>query len=587
MARNFKSKFNKSRHSPTSPRNARDPLKEGEGHAAWRFWVVLIFLAVGFLGLIWRLVDLTILNRTFLVKQGQLRTLRTMEIPAYRGMITDRNNHPLAISTPVDSVWVNPAQFHPSPEQLNQLAQDLQMSASDIQQQISAESTRSFIYLKRGNPPAVSDQIAALKIPGVFFQREYKRYYPEAEVTAHLIGLTNIDDHGQEGLELAYDQWLAGDPGKKQVIKDRLGNIISEVALLKKPEQGHPLVLSIDKRIQYAAYQGLKAAVDQYQAEGGSVVVIDARTSEVLAMVNQPSYNPNNRPQQHDGRYRNRAVTDMYEPGSTVKTFTIALALASGRYTAETIIDTRPGWMVVGGYRITDDDNFGVINVGEVLAKSSNIGATKIMMSLSPQSHWDLLHRVGFGELTGSHFPGEISGRLPEEQVWRPSEVATLAYGYGLAVTTLQLAHAYTVFADGGVLRPLSLLKVAQVPVGAQVLAPNIAHTMLSLLENDVQAGEYHTGTRAQIPGYRVGGKTGTSYIAGPHGYDRHNYNSSFVGVAPISNPRLVIAVYIREPHGSHMGALVSAPVFAQVMSDSLRILNVAPDAPVTENPKG
>lgn len=555
------------------------PHKQAQSYS-WRFWVVLIFLAVGFFALIWRLVDLTIFNRAFLVKQGQLRTLRIEEIPAYRGMITDRNNQPLAISTPVDSVWVNPAQFHPTAGQLSQLAQDLQIPEHDIEQQATAPG-KSFIYLKRSNPPSVSEQIAALKIPGLFFQREYKRYYPEAEVTAHLIGLTNVDDHGQEGLELAYDQWLGGKPGKKQVIKDRLGNIISEVSLLKKPEQGRPLVLSIDKRIQYAAYQALKTAVDQYQAEGGSVVVMDARTSEVLAMVNQPSYNPNDRRTQQDGRYRNRAVTDMFEPGSTIKTFTIALALESGKYTPETIIDTRPGWMVVGGYRITDDDNFGIINVSEVLAESSNIGATKIMMSLPPQAHWQLLHQAGFGELSGSNFPGEVPGRLSEDRVWRPSEVATLAYGYGLAVTALQLAHAYTIFADGGVLRPLSLLKISQIPAGTQVLPAAVASKMLSLLENVVQSGVHHTGSRAQIPGYRVGGKTGTSYIAGPHGYDRHKYNSSFVGIAPLSNPRLVIAVYLRDPHGGHMGATVSAPVFAQVMSDSLRILNVLPDAPV------
>jgi cell division protein FtsI (penicillin-binding protein 3) len=547
----------------------------------WRFWLVLIFLAAIFLVLIGRLVDLTILNRDFLVKQGQLRTSRIVEIPAFRGIIADRNNQPLAISTPVDSVWVNPTLFNPEPSQLEQLANYLGMPATEIHRLIDQQPKRGFVYLKRSNPPEVTEKIAALKIPGVFFQREYKRYYPEAEVTAHLIGLTNVDDHGQEGMELAYDQWLGGKPGKKQVIRDRLGNIISEVALLKKPEQGRPLTLSIDKRIQYAAYQALKAAVGQYQAEGGSVVVLDARTSEVLAMVNQPSYNPNNRGQ-HDGRYRNRAVTDMYEPGSTLKTFTMALALSSGKYTPNTLIDTSPGWMVVGGYRISDENyNFGAIDLSEILAKSSNIGAAKIMMSLPPRDHWELLHNAGFGELTDSHFPGEVAGRLPEERVWRPSEVATLAYGYGLAVTTLQLAHAYTIFADGGMLRPLSLLKISQIPAGTQVISPAVAASTLSLLEKVVQPGDHHTGARAQIPGYRVGGKTGTSYIAGPNGYDKHKYNSSFVGIAPLSNPRIVIAVMIREPHGSHMGALVSAPVFSQVMSDTLRILNVVPDRSV------
>lgn len=545
----------------------------------WRFWVVLIFFAVCFFALIGRLVDLTILNRSFLVRQGQLRTLRTLQMPAYRGMITDRNNQPLAISTPVDSVWVNPTQFHPTPIQLSQLSKNLQLSPQDIQRTLKTKIPRSFVYLKRGNPPDVSDKIAALKIPGVFFQREYKRYYPEAEVAAHLIGVTNVDDHGQEGLELAYDQWLAGNVGKKQVIKDRLGNIIAEVALVKKPEQGQPLTLSIDKRIQYAAYQALKATVDEYQAEGGSVVVIDARTGEVLAMVNQPSYNPNNRPVQHDGRYRNRAVTDTFEPGSTIKTFTIALALSSGQYTPQTIIDTRPGWMMIGGYRISDEDhNFGLIDLGEVLAKSSNIGATKLMMSLPAQAHWKLLHNAGFGELSGTHFPGEATGRLPTEHVWRPSEVATLAYGYGLSITTLQLAHAYTIFATGGLLRPLSLLKISKPPTGARVLSPSVAAATLSLLEKVVETGDHHTGVRAQIPGYRVGGKTGTSYIASAQGYDRHSYNSSFVGIAPLSNPRLVIAVVVRKPQRHHMGSFISAPVFAQVMSDSLRVLNILPD---------
>lgn len=561
-------------------RNRHLREKPGGKQRQWRIWVILIALALCFIGLMVRLVDLTVFNRAFLVKQGQLRTVRKVEIPSYRGMITDRNNQPLAISTPVDSIWMNPNLFNPTNQDLTFLARNLKISTAEIQQLLRTQASRSFVYLKRGNPPEVSEKIAALKIPGLFLQREYKRYYPEAEVTSHLIGLTNVDDHGQEGMELAYDQWLAGIPGKKQVIKDRLGNIISEVALLQKPEQGKNLTLSIDKRIQYAAYQALKKAVDQFQAEGGSVVVMDAKTGEVLAMVNQPSYNPNNRPSQHDGRYRNRAVTDMFEPGSTVKTFTIALALASGKYNPHTIIDTRPGWMNVGGYRISDDDNFGVIDLGDVLAKSSNIGATRIMMSLPPHAHWDLLHNAGFGELSDSHFPGEASGRLPEQRVWRPSEVATLAYGYGLAITTLQLAHAYTIFADGGILRPLSLLKINEIPAGKPVLSANIAGQTLSLLERVVQSGDHHTGVRAQVPGYRVGGKTGTSYIAGPHGYDRHNYNSSFVGIAPLSNPRLVIAVMIREPHGGHMGAMVSAPVFSQVMSESLRILNILPDQP-------
>lgn len=551
------------------------PRKEVQLHA-WRFWIVIFFLFLGFLALVWRLIDLTIFNRPFLVKQGQMRTLRTVEIPAYRGMITDRNGLPLAISTPVDSIWVNPSQFHPDSKVFSQLGQLLQLPPAQIQQQIADSPSHSFVYLKRGNPPGISQRIADLKIPGIFLQREYKRFYPEAEVTAHLVGLTNVDDHGQEGMELAYDQWLAGKPGKKQVVKDRLGNIISEVALLQKPQQGHPLILSIDQRIQYSAYQALKVAVEQFHAEGGSIVVLDAQTSEVLAMVNQPSYNPNNRPAKHDSRFRNRAVTDMFEPGSTIKPFTIALALQSGKFTPASLIDTNPGWIVVGGYRISDEEkNNGVIDLTQLLAKSSNIGATKVMLTLPPQDHWNLLHRSGFGESTGSHFPGEVMGRLPQHSTWRPSVVATMAYGYGMAVTALQLAHAYTVFADGGVLRPLTLLKASEVASGVRILPANISVSLLTMLEKVVQQG---TGIRAQILGYRVGGKTGTAYIAGPHGYDRHKYVSSFVGIAPLNKPRLVIAVIIREPHGGHLGALVSAPVFANVMADSLRILNVAPE---------
>lgn len=549
---------------------------------SWRFWFIIFFILTGFAALIWRLVDLTIFNRTFLVKQGQMRTVRDMDIPAYRGMIMDRNGVPLAISTPVDSIWVNPSQFHPTSHELAQLAHLLQMKPRQIQRQIDASSSHSFVYLKRANPVVISQQISQLKIEGLFFQREYKRSYPEGEVTAHLLGMTNVDDHGQEGLEMAYDQWLAGKPGKKQVIKDRLGNIISELALLQKPQQGQPLVLSIDQRIQYSAYQALKAAVQEYQAESGSIVVLDSRTNEVLAMVNQPSFDPNNRPPQHDGRFRNRAVTDMFEPGSTIKPFTIALALQSGKFLPTSMVDTNPGWIMVGGYRITDEEkNNGVISLTQLLAKSSNIGATKIMMSLPPDAHWNLLHQSGFGELTDSHFPGEASGRLPRHSTWRPSVVATMAYGYGISVTALQLAHAYTVFAEEGILRPLSLIKIPQAGAGKKVISNAVSHHLLTMLENVVQEG---TGKRAQIPGYRVGGKTGTAYIAGPNGYDRHRYISSFVGIAPLNNPRLVIAVVVREPHGQHLGALVSAPVFSKVMSDSLRILNVKPDQVIPLN---
>ena len=504
--------------------------------------------------------------------------MRTIDIPAYRGMIVDRGGQPIAISTVVDSIWINPSLFHPSPSQLDLLAHYLRLNPHKIQQQANLSGYRSFVYLKRRNLPPIGEQVLSLHIPGVFVQHEYKRYYPAGEVFAHLIGITNVDDHGQEGLELAYDELSRGRRGRQQVIKDRLGHIIAHAGLLQKPLQGRPLILSVDHRIQYSAYQALELAIAQYHAVGGSIVVLDSYTNEVLAMVNQPSYNPNDRSHYPDSRYRNRAVTDIFEPGSTIKPFTIALALQSGKYTTDSVIDTRPGWMQIGGYHIADENNYGIITLSQVLEKSSDIGAAKIMLSLSPQKHWELLHRLGFGELTGSAFPGEVSGRLIEQQSWRPSVIATLAYGYGIAVTALQLAHAYTVFANQGELRPLFLLKTMQAPKKSEtVIPPNVCQKVLLMLENVVAKG---TGTRAQIPGYRVAGKTGTAYIAGPHGYDKQHYVSSFVGIAPVSKPRLVVAVVIRDPQGDHLGAIVSAPVFAKVMGESLRILNVSPDQP-------
>ncbi len=542
---------------------------------SWRLWIIIFFLVIIFLALIGRLIYLTILNRNFLIKQGQARMLRVEDIPAFRGIITDRNGQPLAVSTPVDSIWINPNLFHPGQEQLRALSHFLNLSPEIIQQQ--TKNDHSFVYLKRSIPPDLANQIINLKIPGLYTQRSYKRFYPQGEVTAHLVGLTDVDDHGQEGLELVYDSWLSGITGKKQVIKDRLGQIISEVALLKKPELGKSLVLSVDQRIQYSAYQALKAAMDETQAASGSVVVMDARTSEVLAVVNQPSYNPNNRPTVHDGRYRNRAFTDIFEPGSTIKPFTIALALESSKYSTSSTIDTCPGWLRIGGYRISDDEKeCGMLNLTKILEKSSNVGAAKIMLSLPPEAHWKLLHNLGFGVLSGSGFPGEVPGRLVEQPVWRPSVVATLAYGYGIAITALQLAHAYTVFASGGYLHPLSLIKLDKPPAeGGQVLSSKVTSLLIPMLEDVVQNG---TGKRAQISGYRVGGKTGTAYIATPHGYDRHRYISSFVGIAPLDNPKLVVAVVLREPKGSHMGATVSAPVFSKVMEDSLRILGVPPN---------
>ena len=532
----------------------------------WRFILLVFLLCLLVIGIVFRLFYLNVTDRKFLLNQSEVRIVRHETVPAYRGMILDRLNDPLAISTPLDSVWVNPQEWKADATQLNSLSQLLGLEFAKIQHKISASEKRGkeFVYLKRMNPPSVGEAIKALKIKGIHIQREYKRYYPEAEVTAHVVGLTNVDDHGQEGLELAYDHWLSGQSGLKKVIKDRLGRVVEDVAWLKKPVQGKNVILSIDHRIQYLAYRALKWQVENYHAASGSVIVLDAKTGEILADVNQPSYNPNDRPKDHDGRFRNRALTDMFEPGSTIKPFTIALALQSGKYKPETTIDTSPGYMRVGGYTIKDDGlNYGVLNLTQVLKKSSNIGAAKIMLSLSPKDYAHLLHKVGFGEITHTGFPGEARGTILDRSHWYPSVVATLAYGYGIAVTTLQLAQGYQVLADHGVKLPLTFLKRSKSEV-------------VNMLKTVVSKGG--TGWRARVRGYQVAGKTGTAYIAGPHGYDKNKFIASFVGIAPASKPRLVVAVVIRDPQGQHFGGIVAAPVFSKVMSGALRYLKIMPD---------
>ncbi len=552
-------------------------MEQDPSQSSWRLWLIVVCLVAMVCGLLWRLVDLNIIQRPFLLKQSNARSLRREKIPAYRGMLTDRFGDPLAISTPVDSIWVNPKLFHADNKTQAALASILQISSTDITKKIKKGSAREFIYLKRRVPPNITDRIQALKIPGVFFQREYRRYYPEGQTDAHIIGLTNIDDKGQEGLELAYNSWLSGQAGLKEVVKDRLGHTVADVAVLKKPKQGRDLVLSIDQRIQYEAYRDLQSGVSEYHAKSGSVVVLDVKTGEILAMANVPSYNPNNRPKVHDGRYRNRAVTDVFEPGSTIKAFNIALALESGEYTPDTLIDTRPGWMVLDGYTIKDTSDHGIISLTQLLQKSSNIGAAKVMLNLTAQKYWNLLNRVGFGQRSRSGFPGEASGSLIYRQKWPPIAVASLAFGYGLSVTPLQLAHAYAVLAADGVKYPVTFIKRTAEPIeGTRVIDAGVAKTLMNMLESVVEKGG--TGTRAQIPGYRIAGKTGTAYIAKNGSYDRKHYVASFVGIAPVSNPRLVVAVVIKNPQGSHYGGVVAAPVFAKVMARALRLMNIPPD---------
>lgn len=554
--------------------------KNQPSYISWRFYLSLVGILLVVAGLITRIVDLAIFKHGFLQHEGDVRVLRTVNTSSFRGMITDRNGNPLAVSTTVYSIWINPQEFNLTTKNLTLLGQAIGINLSAERKIIEAEKVkhREFTYLKRGIAPETADKIKALAMPGVYLQNEYKRFYPEGEIASHLIGFTNIDDKGQEGLELAYNTWLAGVPGKKLVIKDRLGRVISEVRQIRAQKPGGDLTLSMDKRIQYLAYRELMDAVQKNVAASGSVIVMDVKTGEVLAMVNQPSFNPNNRPSHGTDIYRNRALTDTFEPGSTIKAFSIASALDGGKYTPETMIDTFPGWMRVDRHIVRDEHNNGTLSVAQILQLSSNVGTTKMILTLPQQQLWNILHNVGFGEVTGIGFPGEQSGSLVNRPKWSPFMLATLSFGYGISVTPIQLAQAYSIFANHGMKIPITLLKVDKPPKGERVIDPKLADQMLSLLET-VTTAKRATGELARVPGYRVAGKTGTALMAGVHGYQKHHYTSTFVGIAPVSNPRLIVAVVLHDPKGKHYYAsFVSAPVFEKIMEGALRIMNVPPD---------
>lgn len=547
---------------------------------ATRFWLLAGFLLLLTLVLIARMAYLTIFERSFLQQQGNVRAIRVVSIPADRGMITDRNGQPLAISVPVDSVWINPQDFPNTAQNRRQLGAILNIPPQTIVKLLQKNKKRSFVYLKRNVAVAITQKVQALALAGVYFEQSYQRYYPQANMTAHVIGFTNVDNRGQEGLELKYNKWLQGVLGKERVIKDRLGNTVAILDTIRAAKPGKSLRLSIDQRIQYVAYRVLQQTVQKFKAESGSVVVMNPRNGEVLAMVNLPSYDPNHRRGREVSRYRNRAVTDVFEPGSVMKAFSIASALDSGKYTPTSKVDTGNGQFKVSGHIIHDDSDNGVIDVTQVLQVSSNIGAAKLTLSLPPQQLISLLERMGFGQVTNSGFPGEAAGYVPDDRAnWRPIDLATLAFGYGLTVTTLQLAHAYSIIANNGLSCPTSLLLRSKVPHCSRVMTQKIATEMRTMLHTVVIPPG--TGTRARTKNYTVAGKTGTAYIAqaGGKGYEGDkNYTSSFVGMAPLSMPRLVIAVVIRKPQGQHFGALVAAPAFSKIMSSSLRILNVPPD---------
>lgn len=544
-----------------------------------RRWLVLSVFLCGMAVLGSRAVYLQLLNNEFLKEHGDARSIRVVDVPSHRGVIVDRNGEQLAMSTPVDSIWANPRKVFEDVERFPELAKAMGLSVKELHETLRDRMNRNFIYLERHANPDMVAEVKALGIRGVSTQREYKRYYPAAEVASHVIGFTNIDDQGQEGLELAYDDWLSGKTGKKRVLKDRLNRVIQNIESIEASEPGKALKLSIDRRVQYLAYRELAAAVKYHRAKSGSLVMLDIRTGEVMAMVGQPSYNPNNRATLKSHYYRNRAVTDVFEPGSTMKPFTVAAGLESGAYKPHTAINTTPGYYKVGNHTIRDIRNYGNIDVSTVITKSSNVGASKIALSLEPEQFWDTLSRFGFGQLTGSAFPGESAGTLNPSNSWSDVEMATMAFGYGLSVTPLQLAHAYTVLANGGVLLPISFLKVdenADVS-GKRVLPENIARQVRKMLETVVSSEG--TGKRAAIRGYRVIGKTGTVYKYIRGGYSDDRYLSVFAGIAPASQPRFAMVVLIDEPRGEdHYGGVVAAPVFSRVMEGAFRILNIPPD---------
>ena len=545
---------------------------------AWRSRLVLLTLTLWFCGLAGRAFYLQGMHNDFLQQKGDARYSRVIEIPAHRGMIIDRSGEPLAISTPVESVWVSPADIEITPHKQKQLAKLLETDSADISKRLH-ESDREFVYLKRQLSPDDAAKVVQLGIPGVYLQREYRRYYPAGEVMAHLLGFTDVDDNGQEGLELAFQDWLGGKPGSRRVIKDRLGQIVEDVESIKVPQEGRTLELSINSKIQYLAYRELKQAVEAQRAKAGGIAVLNALTGEVLALASVPSYNPNNRTKLNPKRTRNRVITDLFEPGSTLKPFTIAAALEAGIVTPNSVIETAPGQFNVGNATIHDAHREGALTVAQVIQKSSNIGAAKIALSLTSQSLWDIFNRVGFGTLPRSGFPGEVPGKLRSYKTWRPIEQATMSYGHGISVSLIQLARAYTVFATDGKLLPLSLLKLNSPPSGTLVISAATARAVRNMLELVVEPGG--TAPRAQVLGYRVAGKTGTAHKLEDGSYIGDRYVSSFIGMAPASAPRLIVAVMLDEPSaGEYYGGIVAAPVFSQVMAGALRMLDIPPDAP-------
>ena len=545
-----------------------------------RFRIVVGVLMSLVLVIVWRIVDLHILNHNFLKEHGDARSVRSISIAAHRGSISDRNGEPLAVSTPVMTLWGNPKELANARARWPELAHLLGQDSKELTQRREQNKEREFLYLQRGLTPEQGAYVLSRKIPGVYEQEDYRRFYPTGEVTAHLLGITDVEDQGREGVEKTFDQWLTGVPGSQKVLKDPRGKLIKDLGVVQPAKPGKALSLSIDLRLQYLAYRELSDAVQKNQAKGGSLVMVDVKTGEILAMVNQPSYNPNNRRSFEPAAMRNRAMVDSFEPGSTVKPFSIAAALGTGRWKPDDIVQTYPGVLKIGRYTIRDVARSSELNLTGILMKSSNVGVSKIAFDIGAEPIYSLMQRVGFGQVSGLGLIGESAGRLPNHPKWPLAETATLAYGYGLSATALQLAQAYAVLGNGGTRVPLSVVRVEEPPVGTPVMDANIARTVLNMLQAVVEEPG-GGGANAKVSGYHVGGKSGTARKAatGAKGYVEKAYRAFFAGIAPIGNPRFAMVVMIDEPGaGAYYGGLVSAPVFSKVMSGALRLMNVPPD---------
>ncbi len=545
----------------------------------WRSRLVLFMLFLAFAGLIARALWLQGISTDFLQKQGESRYARTLELPATRGKILDRNGHVLASSVPVKAIWAIPEDVLTQPkEKISKLAALLGMTESSLYAKL--DSDKSFVYLKRQVDNDVADEIVKLGIAGIQTRKEYKRFYPEGEVMAHVVGFTNVEDIGQEGIELASQSVLAGEKGSRRVIKDRLGHIVEDMRAIKEPLDGKDLVLSIDSKLQYIAYKYLSEAVEKHKAKAGSAIVLDTHTGEVLAMVNLPSFNPNDRRHLTGAQLRNRAMTDTFEPGSIMKPFSVALALEKGIVKPTSMIATGNGKLTIGTATIGDTHSNGTISVAQVIEKSSNIGTAKIALQMQPVEMWEMFTSLGFGQQPRFGFPGAVAGRVRPYKSWRPIEQATMSYGHGISVSLFQIAHSYMIFARNGDTIPLSFLKRNETPAGQRIVSEKTATDMRQMLE--MVTSEHGTARRAQVSGYRVAGKTGTAYKIEGGRYVR-KYVGSFVGFAPASDPRVVIAVMIDEPTAGHYGGTVAGPVFSAIAADTLRAMNVAPDAKFEE----